>query len=176
MGSVSKARQKYEGAVTSRLSMSGSIDMARYRISCPLHFPWNSQTVIWLMATAPSLVLLTRSWAGRTLQSNWDILLAGAMGYEEAASQEHWEEDMVRTSSRTRGWQHPLDWNLLSSGVISRPLDHMDFKTETGKIMIVNWPARSPCRDYICPWREYPLRLIAVPVDTPLNSFLNGRT
>ena len=70
------------------------------------------------------------------------------------------------------------DWKLLESGgVISTPFaDHMDFKTETGKIMIVNPDQPEPMPRFTSAHGgEYPLRLIAVPSGYTLNSIFLER-
>lgn len=116
-------------------------------------------------------------------KSNWDTfrLLAGAMGYEEAYFK-NTEEDMVKELLAHPGpglaAASAADWNLLESGgVISTPFaDHMDFKTETGKIMIVNPGQPEPMPRFTSAHGgEYPLRLIAVPSGYTLNSIFLER-
>lgn len=116
-------------------------------------------------------------------KSNWDTfrLLAGAMGYEEAYFK-NTEEDMVKELLAHPGpglaAASAADWKLLESGgVISTPFaDHMDFKTETGKIMIVNPDQPEPMPRFTSAHGgEYPLRLIAVPSGYTLNSIFLER-
>lgn len=116
-------------------------------------------------------------------RSNWNTfgLLAGAMGYEEAYFKKT-EEEMVKEllahpgpglAKATAG-----EWDILGKGgVISTPFaDHMDFKTETGKIMIVNPDQPEPMpRHTSAHGGEYPLRLIAVPSEYTLNSIFLER-
>ena len=116
-------------------------------------------------------------------RSNWNTfrLLAGAMGYEEAyfkKTEEGMVEELLAHPGPGLAKADPGEWDILEKGgVISTPFaDHMDFKTETGKIMIVNPGQPEPMPRYTSAHGgEYPLRLIAVPSGYTLNSIFLER-
>ena len=116
-------------------------------------------------------------------RSNWNTfrLLAGAMGYEEAyfkKSEEGMVEELLAHPGPGLAKATDREWDILEKGgVISTPFaDHMDFKTETGKIMIVNPGQPEPMPRYTSAHGgEYPLRLIAVPSGYTLNSIFLER-
>lgn len=116
-------------------------------------------------------------------RSNWNTfrLLAGAMGYEEAyfkKTEEGMVEELLAHPGPGLAKATDREWDILEKGgVISTPFaDHMDFKTETGKIMIVNPGQPEPMPRYTSTHGgEYPLRLIAVPSGYTLNSIFLER-
>lgn len=116
-------------------------------------------------------------------RSNWNTfrLLAGAMGYEEAyfkKTEEGMVEELLAHPGPGLAKATDREWDILEKGgVISTPFaDHMDFKTETGKIMIVNPGQPEPMPRYTSAHGgEYPLRLIAVPSGYTLNSIFLER-
>ena len=116
-------------------------------------------------------------------RSNWNTfrLLAGAMGYEEAyfkKSEEGMVEELLAHPGPGLAKATDREWDILEKGgVISTPFaDHMDFKTETGKILIVNPGQPEPMPRYTSAHGgEYPLRLIAVPSGYTLNSIFLER-
>lgn len=116
-------------------------------------------------------------------RSNWDTfcMLAQAMGYEETYFRKT-EEEMLQELL-----EHPgpglafitkeEQETLGKGGVISTPLaDHGEFKTDSGRMMIVNPKQPEPMPRYLpAHGGAYPLKLIAVPSDYTLNSIFQER-
>lgn len=115
-------------------------------------------------------------------KSNWDTfaLLAKAMGYKESYF-DRTEEEMVQfildhPTEAVASQGEAATAVLQAGGTISMPFsDHLDFRTATGKIQIVNHELPDPVPHYT---RNYggnePLRLVAAPSVYSLNStFLN---
>lgn len=116
-------------------------------------------------------------------RSNWNTFqaLAQAMGYEEEYFQRT-EDEMVAEllSHPGPGLAHAseADWaTLRSGGVIDTSFaDHRNFRTKSGKIMIVNEALEDPVPYY---QENYgggePLRLISIPAFHTLNSIFLER-
>ncbi|MGN0157545.1 MAG: molybdopterin-dependent oxidoreductase [Brotaphodocola sp.] len=120
-------------------------------------------------------------------KSNWNTfqLLANAMGYEEAYFQRT-EEEMVEELLSHPGpglaYASEDEWEILRrGGVISTPFsDHGEFKTATGKVMIMN-----PGEDILFPCYQVnhvenlkdmgTLHLVSVPALDTLNSIFEER-
>lgn len=111
-------------------------------------------------------------------KSNWDTfcLLAEAMGYEEAYFKRT-EKEMVQELLAHPGEGllrlSPEQWELLRQGgtVEAGFKDHSRFKTETGKIQIINKGLKTPLPCWLPPHGgTESLRLVSVPSCYTLNS------
>ena len=116
-------------------------------------------------------------------KSNWDTfcLLAAAMGYEEDYFKQTEEEMLAELL------EHPMpglagiseeDWQILrEGGTISTPFaDHLDIRTESGKMMIVNEKMADPIPRYTeNHGGPESLRLIVAPNFYTLNSIFLER-
>lgn len=116
-------------------------------------------------------------------KSNWEMfrLLAEKMGFEDAYFRQS-EEEMLQSllehpGEGLAGISREERKTLLEGGVISLPFaDHLLFKTDTGKIRIVNKDLPEPVPRYVeCYGGPYPLRLVAVPDNYTLNSIFLER-
>ena len=116
-------------------------------------------------------------------KSNWDIfcLLAKAMGYEESHFDRTEEELLKELLDHPKQGLSGLtdeEWNTLrTGGQVSTPFAaHDDWKTPSGKLMIVNVAQKFavPCYQK-CHGGSHPLRLIAVPSSETLNSIFLER-
>ena len=116
-------------------------------------------------------------------KSNWETfsLLARYMGYEEPYFKQTEEEMMLdmldHPTEAVAGCSETDRQTLRGGGSVAMPFsDHLDIRTKTGKIRIVN--AELP--DAVPAYRkhhggEYPLKLVAAPGVYSLNSTFNER-
>lgn len=111
-------------------------------------------------------------------RSNWDIfsMLAKGMEYEDGHF-DRTEEDLLtelldNPMPGLQGLPAAEREIVRTGGVLSVPFaDHTDWKTPSGKMLIVNDELESPMPCHMEPHGgEYPLRLIAVPSSETLNS------
>lgn len=116
-------------------------------------------------------------------KSNWDTfcLLAQYMGYEEPYFRQT-EEEMVRfmLENPTEAVKNCTEEDLhilRQGGAITMPLsDHLDFRTKTGKLRIVNEDLVDSVPLYKRNYGgDYPLSLVAAPSVYSLNSTFNER-
>lgn len=116
-------------------------------------------------------------------KSNWNTfrLLAQYMGYEEPYFQRTEEEMvlyMLDHPTEAVGNCPEEDRQLLrQGGAIAMPLsDHLDIRTKTGRIRIVNEDLKEPVPAYRRNYGgAYPLKLVAAPGVYSLNSTFNER-
>ncbi|MFW5488736.1 MAG: molybdopterin-containing oxidoreductase family protein [Desulfovibrio sp.] len=116
-------------------------------------------------------------------KSNWDIfcLLAKAMGYQESHFDRS-EEDLVKEllGNPRQGLQglSQEEWDVLrTGGVVSIPfVDHTDWQTGAGKMLIVNDALDAPMPHYFANHGgTQPLHLVAAPSSETLNSIFLER-
>lgn len=116
-------------------------------------------------------------------KSNWDTFcfLAGKLGFEEDYFKQTAEdalEDLLSHPGKDLARLSEEQWQFLrEGGTISADFaDHCDFKTPSGKFMIVNKSLKDPVPHHIpCYDGTYPFHLISVPDSHTLNSIFLER-
>lgn len=115
-------------------------------------------------------------------KSNWDVfcMLAKALKWNEPHFMQTQEELLYKVLAQlpeTTRLNEEQKRRISEGGIVSMPFsDHLDIRTDSGKMKIVNMTCSEPMPRYLkLPEDGYPLRLISVPAKETLNSIFVNR-